>query len=144
MEITVEKPRRGWLRDHWKLALAVWLGLILSGAILAFVLLHNSDATKLAITMAESNPMVVERLGHPIKAGWFVSGSVEFTTDSGHAELTIPLSGPKGSGTLYTEARKRAGLWHLEMLQFGDPGSSERLDLLPTDTTPKPTAPIRR
>lgn len=139
METPVEKPRRGWLRAHWKLVLAVWLGLALSGAIAAFVLMSNSDAAKLAIATAKSNSALVERLGRPVKTGWFVSGNIEVTPASGHAELAIPVSAPKGRGTLYTEARKRAGLWHLEMLQFGSEGSSERLDLLPVDTTPKPS-----
>ena len=124
MESLVEKPRRGWLRAHWKAVLVVWLGLALSGAIAAFVLMSNSDAAKLAIATAKSNPALAERLGQPLKTGWFVSGSIEVTPASGHAELAIPVSGPKGSGTIYAEARKQAGLWHLEMLQFGNEGAA--------------------
>jgi cytochrome oxidase complex assembly protein 1 len=135
MEIPSEKPRRGWLRTHWKLVLAVWLGLSLSGAVAAFYLLSNSDATKLAVATAESNPALAERLGRPLKTGWFVSGSIEVTHGSGHAELAIPVSGPKGRGTLYAEARKHAGLWHLELLQFGSNNSTERLDLLAANVT---------
>lgn len=140
METTTEKPRRSWLRRHWKLMLAVWIGLALSGAAAAFLMIGNSDAAKLAIAEASANPALAERLGRPLKTGWFVSGSIEVTPTSGHAELAIPISGPKGSGTIYTEARKRAGLWHLEMLQFGNDGSTERMDLMPSDTA-RPTAP---
>src|SRR3954451_18890614 len=100
MEGLLEK-RRSWLRSHWKAALAVWLGLSVSGAILAFVFLSNSDVARLALATAESNPKMVERLGQPIEKGWFISGSVEVTPASGHAELAIPISGPKGRGTLY-------------------------------------------
>ncbi len=138
METAVEKPRRSWLRTHWKLMLVVWLGLALSGAIAAFLMIGNSEAAKLAIATPQSNPALAERLGYPLKTGWFVSGSIEVTPASGHAELAIPISGPKGSGTIYAEARKRAGLWHLEVLQFGNDGSSERLELLPADPS-KPT-----
>jgi Cytochrome oxidase complex assembly protein 1 len=143
METAGEKPR-SWLRAHWKLVLAVWLGLALSGAVAAFVLMSNSEVVKLALSVAESNPMLAERLGQPLKRGWLVSGSVEVTPASGHAELAIPVSGPKGSGTLYAQARKRAGLWHLEDLQFGSEGSSERLDLLAPDKAAKPTATPQR
>jgi len=118
--------------------LVVWLGLALSGAIAAFLMIGNSEAAKLAIATPQSNPALAERLGYPLKTGWFVSGSIEVTPASGHAELAIPISGPKGSGTIYAEARKRAGLWHLEVLQFGNDGSSERLELLPADPS-KPT-----
>jgi len=135
-----DKPSRSWLRSHWKVVVAVWLGLALSGAVVAIVLIARSDAVKLAISTAESSPVLAERLGQPMKTGWFVSGSIEVTPASGHAELAIPISGPKGSGTIYAEARKRAGMWQLEMLQFGKDGSTERLDLLAADTPPKPTA----
>jgi hypothetical protein len=140
METSVDKPRRSWLRTHWKLALAVWLGLAFSGAAAGILLTSNSDVTKLAVATAQSSPKLSERLGQPLKRGWFVSGSVEFTPASGHAELAIPVSGPKGSGTLYAEASKRAGLWRLEMLQFGTEGSAERLDLLPAGMVPTSTA----
>jgi|GEM_PF-5623145 len=114
MESLGEKPRRGWLRAHSKVVLVVWLGLAMSGAIAAFVLMSNSDAAKLAIATAKSNPTLAERLGQPLKTGWFVSGSIEVTPASGHAELAIPVS----------EERKQAGLWHLEMLQFGNEGAA--------------------
>jgi hypothetical protein len=140
METALEKPHRSWLRAHWKPVLVVWLGLALSGAVAAFLMIGNSDAAKLAIATAQSNSVLAERHGLPLKTAWFVSGNIEVTPASGHAELAIPISGPKGTGTIYVEARKRAGIWHLEMLQFGNDGSSERLDLLPVNTA-KPTAP---
>jgi len=132
-----EKPQLGWLRTHWKLALATWLGLALSGAALAFVLMRTSEPAKMGIARAESDPVLAERLGKPLKRGWFTSGSIETTSASGRAELAVPVSGPKGHGTLYLEARKRAGLWHLELLQFGSEGSDERLDLLTKDRAPQ-------
>jgi Cytochrome oxidase complex assembly protein 1 len=109
METRLEKPRQSWLRAHWKLLLVLWLGVTIAGAIAVFASIRTSDAAKLAIQTAESNPMLVERLGQPLKAGWFVSGNMEVTPASGHAELAIPISGPKGSGTIYAEERKRAG-----------------------------------
>jgi hypothetical protein len=94
-------------------------------------MLRTSEATRLAVTTAEANPALAEQLGRPLKTGWLISGNIEVQPGSGHAELAIPIYGPKGSGRLYAEARKQAGLWHLSMLQFGTNGSIERLDLLP-------------
>jgi hypothetical protein len=133
--------RRGWLRAHRKLVLVLWLGLAVSGALMGFALMRSSDAVKLAIATAKSNPALVERLGQPLKTGWFVAGSIEITPASGHAELAIPVSGPKGRGTIYAEARKRAGLWRLNMLQFGGEESDIRLDLFVADQTPDPISP---
>jgi hypothetical protein len=129
----VQEPRPSWLRRHWKPMLVVWIGLALSGAAAAFLMIKNSDAAKLALAKAESSSELAERLGRPLKAGWFVSGNIEVTPASGHAELAIPVSGPKGSGVLYAEAKKKAGLWRLEILQFGSEGTADRLDLLAPD-----------
>lgn len=74
MEVATERSRAGWLRSHWKLVVAVWVGLSLSGAVVAFVLMSNSDAAKLAIATAESNAALSQKLGKPMKTGWFVSG----------------------------------------------------------------------
>jgi hypothetical protein len=128
------KPHRGWLRRNWKWVVSVWLGLSLSGGIAAFTMLRHSDATELAIATAESNPALVQQLGSPLKIGWFVSGNINVTPESGQAELAIPVSGPKDRGTIYAEAHKRAGLWHLDLLQFGRSNSDERLELLPHET----------
>jgi hypothetical protein len=128
---TSEIPRRpSWIRRNWKWVAAVWLGLGISGSGVAFFAMANSDARQLAIAGAQSNPAVEERLGHPIQAGWFTSGEIEVNEAGGHAELAIPISGPKGKGTIYVEAHKRAGIWKLDLLQFGD-GGADRLDLLP-------------
>lgn len=138
MPAQAQRPRRAWLQTHWKVALPVCLGLGVSAILFALFLMSNSDVAKLAMSEAQASSKMTERLGQPLKRGWFVSGNIEVTPASGHAELAIPVSGPKGSGTLYAEARKQAGLWHLNLLQFGSEGSTERLDLLPTDMTPAP------
>ena len=130
MENPVEKTRQSWLRTHWKLVLVASLILPLCVIIAVFASLRNSDVVRMAVATAESNPSLAERLGGPLDAGWFVTGTLEVTPASGHAELAIPVSGPKGKGTIYVDGRKRAGVWHLEMLQFGAEGSGQRLDLL--------------
>ena len=138
METIIVKPERSWLARNWGWLVAAAFVLFLSfvAAILLFVfgLIKNSDAAKLAIKTAESNPALAEQIGQPMKIGWLVTGNIEVTPDTGSAELSIPVSGPKGSGTIYAEAHKHAGIWHLELLQFGKASSNERLNLLPAET----------
>jgi len=137
MREVLGRARRGWLRTHWKVLVAIWLGLSFSGGAIAFVWLHNSDAARMSIAKAESSPALIAQLGRPIETGWFISGNIEVQPGTGHAELSIPISGPKGKGTLYSEARKEAGIWHLLALQYGADGSDDRLDLLADpDTNP--------
>jgi len=140
-EPPVATPSRKPRRNYWKIVVLVWVGLALVGGMGAFLMIHSSDATKLAIATAESNPAVAERLGRPLKPGWLITGNIHMTNASEGAELDIPISGPKGSGTLHAEARKRAGNWKLQVLQFCVEGSSERLDLLSTDSKPQQASP---
>lgn len=111
------------------------------GVLGGFFWFSRSEAAKAAIAAAKSSPALAERLGKPVEAGWLVSGNIGIDKDSGHAELTIPISGPKGSGTLYTEQTKQAGVWHFKVLQFRDANGSNRLDLLSADSKPRQTAP---
>jgi hypothetical protein len=98
--------------------------------IFIFSLLKNSDVAKEALARARSNPSVVEHLGTPIKVGWFVSGSINLYGGSGDANLSVPISGPKGKGTIYLSAHKSAGTWTYSVLQVEVDGSRERIDLL--------------
>ena len=47
---------------------------------------------------------------------------------SGEAELSVPLQGSKGAGTLYLEADKSAGDWDFDVAKVDVNGS--KIDLL--------------
>jgi hypothetical protein len=53
---------------------------------------------------------VIEAIGSPISQTGIVSGNTNVNGPNGEANLSIPLSGPKGKATLYVEARKSADL----------------------------------
>ena len=50
---------------------------------------------------ARANPEVVAALGEPIESGLLISGSINVEGSGGNVDVSIPISGPKGSGTLY-------------------------------------------
>jgi len=91
--------------------------------------LKQSDAYKDALAAVRSNPAAVEALGEPIEPGFYLSGSVNVTGPAGDAVLSIPLHGPRGKGTLYLEATKRAGRWEYSLLELAVDGKEERIDL---------------
>jgi hypothetical protein len=132
--------QKSWIRRNWMWLLAVWLGLALTGAAIGFIALQNSEARQMAIARANASPALAARLGQPLKFGWFSWGEWEVNEAGGHAELAIAVSGPKGKGTLYLEARKTAGFWHLNTLDFGDGLEADTIDLLseaPAGSAPK-------
>src|SRR5262245_21618139 len=120
-------PQASWWRRHWKRLAFTVFSIVLLASVIVFVWFNNSEAKNLAVASATSNRDLVTRVGEPIRFGWFIGGEIEETPGFGRAELTIPVSGPKGTGTLYVAAVKEAGIWKLTLLQFGPKDSMERL-----------------
>jgi hypothetical protein len=106
--------------------------LIFVGGVLfaVFGVMRNSEVCTIALDRANHDPELVAVLGEPIGAGWFVSGKVETAGPSGTAELSVPISGPRGKGTLYIVAKKTADRWEYTVLEVAIPGRTERINLV--------------
>ena len=132
-------PPQGWFGRNWKwfvptgCATLLVLFLCFIAGIFAVVAtsMKSSDAYKEAMARAQADPRVIEKIGQPMRSGWFVSGSVNTNPASGQADLSIPISGPNGKGKIYVGAKKTAGRWRFETLEVEVDGSPDRIDLLP-------------
>ena len=126
--------RRNWLGRYWKRLLAVVFvgGVVFMVGIFTLIMgaMRSSDVAKEAVARAQSNALLVQRLGAPIGEGWFVGGSINVSPGSGDADLSVPISGPKGKATVYVTAQKTAGTWAYSLMQATIDGGSERVDLL--------------
>lgn len=129
---------KNWFARNWKWFVPVaCLGLVtlVIGMCAAtifglFGMLKASDAYKQALAQASVHPAVIRALGSPLTPGMFVAGSLQVSGSSGTADLEIPLSGPKGKGTLYVVARKSTGQWRFSTLQIRIRETGEHIDLL--------------
>lgn len=90
------------------------------GGILFFVfsLLRSNGAYQGALERARKSPEAIVALGEPMEDGYFMSGNISTSNDSGRASLSIPLSGPKGKGTLRVEAIMQVGVWKFSRLNL--------------------------
>jgi hypothetical protein len=130
---------KSWFSRNWKwLVPTVVLGLVLLvavavGALLTFVfgLLKSSEPYQHAVAVASSNPDVVRELGAPIAPGWYVSGSINVSENSGDANLAIPLNGTLRHGTVYVVAKKIDGVWKYTSLKTLVEGHEAPIELLP-------------
>ncbi len=137
MENHVTKP--GWFSRNWKWAvplgclgtMVMFVGFIAAIFVVIMGAMRASDAYQIAMSRARQHPAVVDALGEPIEGGWFVSGNISVSGASGEADLSVPLSGPQGSGTLYVVADKVAGEWIFERMEVAFADSGERVNLLP-------------
>ena len=95
-------------------------------------MIHLSGGYKLALANANKSPCAVKALGSPITAGWLISGSTNETGSDGTANLTIPVKGPKGKGSLEVESKKADGTWEIESLQLST--DSDQIQLVPANS----------
>ena len=132
-----QPEKRGWWSRNWKwfvpvgclsivAVVAVVIVLIVT---LVFGALKSSDVYKQAMSKATANPTVISELGQPIESGWMVSGSISVSGSSGEADISIPISGPKKSGTIFAVGRKSAGEWKFSRLEVEVP-DRPRINLL--------------
>lgn len=130
-------PRPSWWSRNWKwfvptgclTLVALVVAFICAIFVFVFGMLKSSDAYKTALERAKADPRVVAALGTPIDEGFLVSGHTNVDGASGSADLSVPISGPKGKGTVYVVATKSAGEWNYEKLIVEIEGTKERINL---------------
>lgn len=147
MEATAQPqaPQPGWWSRNWKwfLPTGCCLGSLI-GLVLAIVVfgigifglitgvskvLKSTEPYQTAVAQARANEKVVSALGTPIEDG-FPQGSVNTNNDGGDADLKIPITGPKGKGTIHVAGYKSDGKWiYSRMLVIVD-GTGEKIYLI--------------
>jgi len=135
--LSQEQPRTWWQRN-WKWFVPVCcLGAVALVAVFivlistfVFGLIKSSGVYKDALAIAQTHPAVVEALGIPIEAGFFVMGNINASGPTGHADLVIPISGPKSKGTIYAKASRHGGEWTFSELFVQIKATNEKIDLI--------------
>lgn len=84
-----------------------------------------------AISAAESSPAAIAALGEPIKPGLIPSGNISINNGEGEVNFEIPVSGPKGKGTIHIKGEKPAGAptWIYDIRELKVEGQSEPIPL---------------
>jgi Cytochrome oxidase complex assembly protein 1 len=105
-----------------------------SVVLIVFSAVKSTDVYKDALARAKAQPAVIEVLGSPVTEGFLVSGNTNVNGASGEANLSIPISGPKGKGTIYVAATKSLGRWNYSGLIMEIAKTHQRIDLLQRPT----------
>lgn len=127
MNATAE--RSWWQRNlKWVIAAGILLGVVFLGLFVAAVLMlattamRSNDVHRTAMERVNTHPEAVALLGDPVEPGWLSSGSIEVNPRSGKADLSIPVSGPRGRGNISVVAHKRGGTWFFDELELRPEG----------------------
>jgi len=98
--------------------------------------IKRADVYQVAFERAQQSPQVQEALGTPVTTGWMFEGSIKYANGAGTAHFNVPLSGPKGEGSLVAEADKKSGEpWQYSVLEVRIEGR-EAIDLNATTEPP--------
>ena len=134
------QPQKNWWGRNWKWFVptgCLTMVLVCGGfvtLIFSIVLgsLKSSDVYKESVTKARTHSQVTAVLGTPIEPGFWVSGNINVENSSGSADMSIPISGPNGSGTIYVTATKVAGRWNYSAMVCEIGSTGTRVNLLTT------------
>src|SRR5437764_1676282 len=135
-------PTVNWWKRNWKLFVPLgcfsiallFVVFVVSVVVIVFSAVKSTDVYKDALARAKSHPAVIEALGSPVTEGFLVSGNTNVNGASGEANLSIPITGPKGKGTIYVSAKKSLGQWNYSGLGFEIAKTHQRIDLLQSPT----------
>lgn len=72
-------------------------------------LMRNNDPFRDSIAAVQANPAAIAALGEPITPGFLMNGNISFNNDSGSVDFKIPVSGPKGKGSIHVQGSKADG-----------------------------------
>jgi hypothetical protein len=132
-----QTEKKTWWSKNWKWFVPSscigFIGLVSTFILIiyfVFGFMKSSDVYENALDQVRRSTAVKEALGSPLKEGLMFSGNIKVSGSSGKADLSIPLAGPKGKGTIYATATKIAGKWEFSSLALVIDGSNNRIDLL--------------
>jgi Cytochrome oxidase complex assembly protein 1 len=123
------------------LSVLLFLFLLIAGCCTALYFgvtkaLKSSQVYVMSIQRAQASPCAISKLGQPINAQGLPQGSSNENNDSGSADLTIPIQGPQGSGSLHAIASRDNKVWTLTSLTLNAGGAQYDLPATPGPCEP--------
>jgi hypothetical protein len=93
-------------------------------------MIRGADASQMSLQAAQSSEVMRRELGEPIALGWLVTGSISITNGNGRADITVPVSGPKGAASIHTVGSKKAGSpWTFSTMKATIEADGQTVDL---------------
>ncbi|AAZ26769.1 cytochrome c oxidase assembly factor Coa1 family protein [Colwellia psychrerythraea] len=123
--------------EHFKQTQRKWrnAGLILLFVVfpLFFTLIGSmlkGEAFDQSMVSISQNTEVIEVVGEPIEAGYFVMGSIQTSGAKGEASLQYSISGPKGEADVYVLAYKEMEAWSLHNVIVHIPETDKKIQIV--------------
>ena len=91
--------------------------------------LKSSDPYRIGLERAKANAEVKEALGEPVTPSFVVQGNINLNNDDGEADISFPVSGPKGAGQVHVQGTKTNGVWRYDEISITLENEGKTIDL---------------
>ncbi len=88
----------------------------------------SSDPYVRSLTTTRQDPGVQQALGTPLETGFMPMGKISLDDDTGRADLSYTLTGPKATADVVVRATKSGSVWTFTKVLV-TPESGDALDL---------------
>jgi hypothetical protein len=135
--------RPNWFARNWKwfvpLLVAGCAAVFAGFLVLLLGVMKSSEAYQRSLARVKEDPAVIAALGAPVREGWMFTGNISIENSSGRADLSFPVSGPKGKGTAYVHATRKDGVWSFDEIAVQTATPAGRITLAgPAKSAPLP------
>ncbi|WP_109097176.1 cytochrome c oxidase assembly factor Coa1 family protein [Aquimarina sp. AU58] len=131
--------QKSWFARNWGWAVPVGgcltlivLFFIFLGSLIFGVseLITESAPYQDALFKVNEDEYVVNILGEPIETNGIMNGSLSYKNNTGSADISIPIKGPKGEAQLYVVGTKQNDQWTYKEMYVIIDETDEQIDLL--------------
>ncbi len=138
--MSYENDKRSWFARNWPWVVPtggclviIILLVVFAGSLFVGVtsIIKNSTPYQEAIVLLNESEAAKEALGEPIETSGMMSGNINTSGNTGEADLSIPVKGPKGDGVLYVVGERRGDTWTYQRLEVVISEDNETIKLLP-------------
>ena len=91
----------------------------------------SSAPYEYAVEQASNHPEVIAALGENIETNGIMQGNISLeNSDGGRVDISIPIKGSKGKGSVVVKGEKTEGTWYYESLYVIIKETQESINLL--------------
>ena len=76
-----------------------------------FAAIKSSEPYQTALKRVQASEEVKEAIGEPIQPSFVVQGKVNLQNENGSADLTFPVTGPRGGAQVHVRGDRTGGAW---------------------------------
>ncbi len=113
-------PQPSWWKRNWPwvlpvggcLTILILLGVTIGSIFFGITsIMDDSIPMEYAIEKINTDPEIIELMGSPIEKNGMIQGEFNLNNDEKSADMKVPITGPKESGTLFIKATAIGDKW---------------------------------